>query len=99
LVNGHVYPLAPTFGLPCPTTIFTFGILLMSVGRLPYVILIIPVLWSVIGSFAIVSFGIKEDAGLLVAGLFTTAALIYKGKTSSTKTDSHEDKQGMASLS
>ena len=27
---GHVYPNSPTFGLPCPTTIFTFGILLFS---------------------------------------------------------------------
>ncbi len=25
---GHIYPASPTFGLPCPTTIFTFGILL-----------------------------------------------------------------------
>lgn len=28
---GHVYPASPTFGVPCPTTIFTFGILLFSV--------------------------------------------------------------------
>lgn len=27
---GHVYPKTPTFGLPCPTTIFTFGILLFT---------------------------------------------------------------------
>ena len=25
---GHQYPLSPTFGAPCPTTIFTFGLLL-----------------------------------------------------------------------
>ena len=25
---GHAYPASPTFGLPCPTTIFTFGMLL-----------------------------------------------------------------------
>lgn len=25
---GHGYPYSPTFGLPCPTTIFTLGILL-----------------------------------------------------------------------
>lgn len=25
---GHRYPYAPTFGLPCPTTIFTLGLLL-----------------------------------------------------------------------
>jgi hypothetical protein len=26
---GHVYPAAPGFGLPCPTAIFTFGVLLL----------------------------------------------------------------------
>ena len=26
---GHRYPSAPTFGVPCPTTIFTFGMLLL----------------------------------------------------------------------
>jgi hypothetical protein len=65
---GHVYPGNPTFGAPCPTTIFTFGILLWSVG-LPRYVLIIPTLWSIIGFFAAVSLGIREDIGLLVAGL------------------------------
>jgi hypothetical protein len=27
---GHRYPAAPTFGLPCPTTVFTFGLLLWA---------------------------------------------------------------------
>ncbi|HXV99120.1 MAG TPA: DUF6064 family protein, partial [Anaerolineae bacterium] len=27
---GHTYPQSPTFGLPCPTTIFTFGLLLWT---------------------------------------------------------------------
>lgn len=27
---GHGYPRLPTFGLPCPTTIFTFGIFLLA---------------------------------------------------------------------
>ena len=26
--QGHIYPSSPTFGLPCPTIIFTFGLLL-----------------------------------------------------------------------
>ncbi|MBD3164974.1 hypothetical protein GF324_00080, partial [bacterium] len=30
---GHVYPQQPTFGAPCPTTIFTFGMLLPARGR------------------------------------------------------------------
>ncbi|MEJ2545056.1 MAG: DUF6064 family protein [Calditrichaceae bacterium] len=31
---GHTYPYSPTFGLPCPTTIFTFGILLFKKSKL-----------------------------------------------------------------
>ena len=41
---GHVYPYSPTFGLPCPTIIFTFGILLFSRSRIPFIIIIIPAL-------------------------------------------------------
>ena len=26
--TGHIYPYSPSFGLPCPTTSFTFGLLL-----------------------------------------------------------------------
>lgn len=29
-VFGHSYPQSPTFGAPCPTTIFTFGLLLWT---------------------------------------------------------------------
>ena len=65
---GHAFPNNPTFGAPCPTTIFTFGILLWSAG-VPRYALIIPTLWSIIGFSAAVSLGIREDIGLLVAGL------------------------------
>lgn len=74
---GHIYPASPTFGLPCPTTIFTFGILLWHDKRLPFTILIIPLLWSIIGFFAALKLGIREDTGLLIAGIlgFTMIAL------------------------
>jgi Family of unknown function (DUF6064) len=39
-------------------------------------LLIIPVLWSVIGTSAAFSFGIKEDFGLLVAGTIGTTMII-----------------------
>jgi len=66
---GHVYPAAPTFGLPCPTTIFTIGMLLWSDKKLSPAIWIIPVLWSVVGFFAAVKLAIPEDTGLLIAGI------------------------------
>ncbi|MCU0579417.1 MAG: DUF6064 family protein, partial [Desulfobacterota bacterium] len=65
-----------TFGVPCPTTIFTFGILLFTSGRLPKTVLAIPFIWSIIGFTAALTLGILEDIGLLVAGLFGTAAIV-----------------------
>jgi hypothetical protein len=77
---GHAYPELPTFGLPCPTTIFTFGILLTSVRRVPYRLLIIPAIWSIIGFGAAVNFGIYEDIGLLVAGILGTLVITVKNR-------------------
>jgi hypothetical protein len=77
---GHVYPSSPTFGLPCPTTIFTFGLLLLNEKKCPLAMLIVPFLWSIIGFMAAFQFGIVEDTGLLVAGLITTSLLIYRNR-------------------
>ena len=77
---GHVYPSSPTFGLPCPTTIFTFGILLLNEKKCPVAILIIPLLWSVIGFTAIFAFNVWEDTGLLIAGLITTTLMLVKNR-------------------
>lgn len=66
---GHAYPYSPTFGLPCPTTIFTFGILLFANKKIPMHLLIIPLLWSVIGFAAALTLTIYEDIGLLVSGV------------------------------
>ena len=76
----HYYPAAPTFGLPCPTTIFTFGLLLMTDKKLPLTILIIPFAWSIIGVSAAISFGIIEDFGLLIAGLIAVPMLIIHNR-------------------
>lgn len=80
---GHVFPGNPTFGAPCPTTIFTFGILLWGTG-VPRYVSIIPALWSLIGFSAAISLGIREDIGLLVAGLVGTSILIVTGRRSDT---------------
>lgn len=78
---GHIYPTSPTFGLPCPTTIFTFGLLLLNIKKCPVTILIIPFIWSMIGVMAAFQFGIVEDVGLLLASLATVSLLIYRNKT------------------
>lgn len=66
---GHRYPAMPTFGLPCPTTIFTLGILMFAVAPFPRSAFVAPVLWSAIGSFAAFKLEVPQDYGLLIAGL------------------------------
>lgn len=78
--SGHVYPASPTFGLPCPTTIFTFGMLLLLENKYPFKIFIIPLLWSVIGFTAAIYLSIYEDIGLLAAGVLFVLRLFNKKK-------------------
>ncbi|WP_333236711.1 MULTISPECIES: DUF6064 family protein [unclassified Microcoleus] len=78
---GQTFPSSPTFGVPCPTTIFTFGLLLWTDKKVPLSLLIIPVLWSIVGTSAALNFGIKEDFGLLVAGTVGTASILWRNLT------------------
>lgn len=73
---GHVYPAAPTFGLPCPTTIATLGLMLWLTSPVPLALAVIPLLWSAIGTSAAVLLGVREDLGLGLAGVVTLAMLV-----------------------
>lgn len=75
---GHIYPASPTFGLPCPTTIFTFGVFLLSEKKVPWILVLIPFLWAIIGSTAVFVLGIKEDAGLLISAIITTTMVLSR---------------------
>ncbi len=67
---GHGWPRAPMFGVtPCPTTIFTFAILLLARADVPRVLLVVPILWSIVGASAALQLGIREDLGLPAAAL------------------------------
>ena len=68
-VFGHVFPEAPTFGLPCPTVIFTFGVLLWSQRPFPILLLAIPILWAAVGTVAANALGMPPDYGLTAAAL------------------------------
>ena len=74
---GHQYPATPTFGLPCPTTIFTFGLLLLARRPLPRAVFVIPVLWSIIATTATVQLGMVEDFTLLPAAVIA-AGLAFR---------------------
>ena len=69
LLLGREYPHVPTFGLPCPTTIFTIGMLAFVSGPYPRYVLAVPLAWSFIGAQGAFLLGLQEDIGLLIAGL------------------------------
>jgi hypothetical protein len=75
-LQGHRYPAVPTFGLPCPTTIFTIGVLLFAQAPVPRSTFIVPVLWALIGSTAAFALGVYQDLGLLAAGVVAVIAMI-----------------------
>jgi hypothetical protein len=81
IVLGHIYPKSPTFGVPCPTTIFTFGLLLFSANRVPFFFLLIPLLWSMVGFSAAFSLGVVEDIGLIISGVVSTTLFAGRNQT------------------
>lgn len=74
-LTGHVYPKLPTFGLPCPTTIFTIGLLALASGTRMRTLLVVPILWSLVGSQAAFLLDVKPDLGLLAAA--AVAVLLF----------------------
>lgn len=70
---GHEYPRTPVFGVaPCPATIFTFGLLLWACRPVPWHVVVIPFLWSLLGVSAALQLGVPEDYGLGIAGVVGT---------------------------
>lgn len=79
---GHRYPAMPMFGLaPCPTTIFTIGVLLLGQWREVRWLLVIPGIWAGIGGSASFLLGVPQDYALLatLAGLLILAFGQWRG--------------------
>jgi hypothetical protein len=68
---GHHYPETPTFGAPCPVTIFTLGVLLWFEWNLPRWTLAIPLVWALIGTSAALQLSVPQDYGLAVAAFLS----------------------------
>jgi hypothetical protein len=70
LLVTHPYPETPLFGVaPCPTTIFTLGLMLLARHPRPWIPAALPLLWSVIGGSAALLLHVPQDFGLLVAAV------------------------------
>jgi hypothetical protein len=58
----------PTFGVPCPTTIFTAGFLMLAAPR-SWPLAIIPVIWSLVAGSAAFLLDVRADYALPIAGI------------------------------
>lgn len=72
---GHRYPDTPTFGAPCPSTIFTLGVLLWSRESQPWWIVAIPIVWAVIGTSAAIQLSVPQDYGLFISAALSLLLL------------------------
>jgi pimeloyl-ACP methyl ester carboxylesterase len=80
---GHGYPEAPLLGMaPCPTTIATFGLLLLVRPPLPRHLLTIPLIWAVLAPLAAVGHGYPEDLGLFVVGVTAVVVVLVRDRRS-----------------
>jgi hypothetical protein len=66
----------PAFGVPCPTTIFTAGLLMLARG-VTWRLTIVPVVWSMIGGSAAFLLGVHADYVLSIAGLALAVFTIH----------------------
>lgn len=70
-----------TLGLPCPTTILTFGFLMLTKTKFPKYLLIIPAIWTVIGTTAAFNFGVYPDYMIMISALVAIIYLLTRKKT------------------
>jgi len=66
IASGHHAPRAPLFAVPCPTTLFTTG-LLLTARRTTLAVTIVPMLWALVGGTAAIALGVLPDLLLWVA--------------------------------
>lgn len=80
MLTGHGYPAMPTFGLPCPTTLFTIGVLAFAAPPLPRVVLIAPLLWCLVGSQGAFLLDVRADLALGAAAAITVWFMLRPGR-------------------
>ena len=89
LWTGHPYPEMPMFGVtPCPVTIFTFGMLLLTTRPPSRWLLVIPFIWSLIGGSAAVLLGVPQDWALLASGLIAIPLILHRDRDSTRRASS-----------
>ena len=69
-----------TLGLPCPSTILTFGFFMLSTRSFTKYLLIIPGIWTIIGTSAAFNFGVYPDYMMLITAIVSTVYLLSRKK-------------------
>jgi hypothetical protein len=82
-LSGHSYPALPTFGLPCPTTLFTIGLLTFARAPLARSALVVPVLWTFVGVQAAFLLDVQADLTLGIAGILGIVLIAKAGSSPS----------------
>jgi hypothetical protein len=78
---GHGWQSARVVGLASgPTAIFTLGLLLLTAGRPPLHLAIIPLLWTLLAGATAWVLTIPQDLALPVAGLGAFALILWKNQ-------------------
>ena len=68
--TGHSYPAGPILGTaPCPSAIFTVGIMLFAEKKIPKLLLIVPVIWGLTGLIPVRVYQVYADIGLIISGI------------------------------
>lgn len=81
MATGHSYPAIPMFGVtPCPVTIVTFGMLLLTVRPVPRWLLVIPSVWSLIGGSAAILLNVPQDWLLLASGFIAVPLIVFRDR-------------------
>ncbi|MBR0848031.1 hypothetical protein JQ543_09795 [Bradyrhizobium diazoefficiens] len=81
MTTGHRLAETPMFGVtPCPVTIFTFGLLLLTVRSVPRWLLAIPFAWSLIGGSAAIVLDVPQDWLLLASGWIALPLVVLRDR-------------------
>lgn len=73
-----------TLGLPCPSTILTFGFFMLTTIKFPKYLLIIPAIWTAIGTSAAFNFGVYPDYLMAIAAIVAIVYIIKRKNKNAT---------------
>lgn len=72
IVTGLHWPRMPSFGVPCPTTLLTVGLLLGLAPRQLRGLSVIPWVWCLVGGSAALLLGVRPDLMLFLGAVVLT---------------------------